>query len=737
MARQAAELAEFEQSREAVGYARQLFKRHAKAAESSNGLAQCEYLDGYLLWRFGDLLSSADTLKRALNKFRKLGDEVNEAVCEYQLGVTLATNLQVDDAWEHVDAARQKFERLNLGIEVARADVSLAKMARHEGRSTDAENRLIGSLAIFEKAGLAMEAADAIQALADIYIADHRPVEAEPLLREGLRRYQRLRRETGAAFCETGLAKVLRDLAQPGEALALALSAIRRFDAIRYKLPNPRSRESWALSQHDAQTVALEIAAESRDARLTAELIETARSQGFPVGSQDLSNPKPDRMGEAPAPGLSVVNSLPLATVRPIMVEGVTKIGRTRDALELTSVAADIGGDRSWWWGTWQVGERLWWSLLRPGKIVEAGSISVAEDSAAWQAIDDWHGALPLDESAGARTRRVRGGPLFDRVAEERLADRLGQALLPPSLREALSSRSAADKPIPLMVASCGLLGRIPVAALGIGNNRRVMEAAIIRMAPAAGLIAALSQEIRAGRRGTGGPGSLHVGVFDPAAGQELPYAAQLQASAGALISLQAKTATRKGLADALRSVIVQPGQPGLFVYAGHARMPTLGISLLCLHRPSREVSNCPIGNCCGGDPLSVEDLLSARPEAGDYAYPMPGRVLLSGCDTAGLWASGAGGEWMGLAPAFLWAGARIVLATLWPTLDHPNSLNFETALIRALKHDADPATSLRALQLEELDCWRQQTSMATADEVPAASPLLWAAYVAVGFASA
>jgi hypothetical protein len=83
MARRAAELAEFEQAREAVGYARQVFERHVKAVKSSNGLAQCGLMDGYLLWRFGDLLSSADALKRALNSFRKLGDEANEAACEY------------------------------------------------------------------------------------------------------------------------------------------------------------------------------------------------------------------------------------------------------------------------------------------------------------------------------------------------------------------------------------------------------------------------------------------------------------------------------------------------------------------------------------------------------------------------------------------------------------------------------------------------------------------------------
>ena len=117
--------------------------------------------------------------------------------------------------------------------------------------------------------------------------------------------------------------------------------------------------------------------------------------------------------------------------------------------------------------------------------------------------------------------------------------------------------------------------------------------------------------------------------------------------------------------------------------------------------------------------------------------YPMPGRVLLLGCDTAGAATLGAGGEWMGLAPAFLWAGARVVVATLWPTLDHPESLKFEAALVDVLKREVDPASSLRVLQLEALQDWRRMTLAAGVDSVPAGTPLVWAAYAAIGFAAA
>lgn len=412
--------------------------------------------------------------------------------------------------------------------------------------------------------------------------------------------------------------------------------------------------------------------------------------------------------------------------------------GDASGAIELTNVAAEIGGAGSWWWGTLQVEGRLWWSLARPGGIVELGSIGVEKGSIASQAVEEWYGALPLGGSAERIAEAVRAGSLSRRSSEQALSDRLGLALLPPPLREALMSRSEGDEPLSLVVAPCGLLGRIPAAALGIGDGRRVIEAAVVRMAPPIALIAALAQEAEAGRRGLGGPGPLHVGVFNPAAGPALPQAARLEAAAGAVISLSGKNATKDKLREALQMTVIEPGQPGLFIYAGHARLPTFGLSLICLHRPDGRAPSCPIGDCCGGDPVTVGDLLFPRAGGWQGRYPMPGRVLLFGCDTSGASSLGAGGEWIGLAPAFLWAGARNVVATLWPALDDPETLAFETALVDVLKEDADPAMSLRKLQLEALRKWRAGVNPAAgSDGVPRGSPLIWAAYAAIGFLSA
>jgi tetratricopeptide (TPR) repeat protein len=739
-ARKYAETGQFQEARELAGYARQLFERYPDLADSAYGFANCDFLDGYLYWRFGALVESEASLKKALVAFRDLGAESYAASCQHQLGVTLAAMGALHDAWDHIDDAHRTFVRLGQSIEAARSEVTLAKLAQGEKRTEEAERLLRAAIATFRAASLTQENADALEALARIYIADSRPVEAEPLLREALRMYRSLGARQGVAFCEEQLAAVLRELAQPDEALSLALSAIRGFDAIRYGLDNPMSRNAWARYQHKAQSLAMEIASERGDVHLISEVIEAARSQTIPALDKpfpgDQVRPPPEKKDLGPPPGLSAVDALKLSPPRPVSVAGLSRLaaGDASNAVELTKAAAEIGGSNAWWWGTLQIEGRLWWSLLRPDGIVEAGSVEIERRSPETQAILEWIAALPLGNSAERIAEVVRAGPLSERSTEQVFSDRLGRVLLPSSLREALMSRSEEDEPLSLVVAPCGLLGAISIAALGIGDGRRVIEAAVVRLAPAVALIAALAQEAEGGRRGFGGPGPLHVGVFDPAAGPSLPQAGRLGATAGACVALSGRNATPDKLRDALQTTIVEPGQPGLFLYAGHARRPTFGLSLLCLHRPDGQRPSCPVGDCCGGDPVTIGDLLTPREDGGRGRFSMPGRVLLFGCDTSGASDLGAGGEWMGLAPAFLWAGARNVVATLWPTLDDPETLAFETALVDVLKRDPDPAASLRKLQLEALRMWRAGSGSAGTDGVPQGSPLIWAAYAAIGF---
>ncbi len=76
--------------------------------------------------------------------------------------------------------------------------------------------------------------------------------------------------------------------------------------------------------------------------------------------------------------------------------------------------------------------------------------------------------------------------------------------------------------------------------------------------------------------------------------------------------------------------------------------------------------------------------------------------VTLSGCETAkGRDVPGEG--ILGLARAFRFAGARCVVATLWPVADRPTASLME-GLYRRLHRGEDPAEALRGLRTERLN---------------------------------
>jgi CHAT domain-containing protein len=138
---------------------------------------------------------------------------------------------------------------------------------------------------------------------------------------------------------------------------------------------------------------------------------------------------------------------------------------------------------------------------------------------------------------------------------------------------------------------------------------------------------------------------------------------------------------------------------------------------------------------------LAGEDILSAHALFSNAApLPMPARVLLSACSSAGATGAG-GGEWLGLTAAVLWRGARQVIATNWPIWDTPFTTSFDHKLALRLQHDADPAVTLRELQLEALSDWRDSEHDLSDHEengLPYSArdipfPLIWAAYTCVG----
>jgi CHAT domain len=146
---------------------------------------------------------------------------------------------------------------------------------------------------------------------------------------------------------------------------------------------------------------------------------------------------------------------------------------------------------------------------------------------------------------------------------------------------------------------------------------------------------------------------------------------------------------------------------PGLLAYVGH-------------------VSNASDDVPANASLVLDDDSLSARDLLYDKEprrWPMPSRVALIGCGSGGARAP----EWLGLAPASLWAGAQIVAATSWDLIDEADTWRLADEVVSVLHRSADPAAEWREHFIRHLAEWKSQRGP---------SPLSWAAIQFIGLAT-
>jgi len=296
----------------------------------------------------------------------------------------------------------------------------------------------------------------------------------------------------------------------------------------------------------------------------------------------------------------------------------------------------------------------------------------------------------------------------------------LGAWLLPERLQAALAERlDRGDAPLRLLVGASPELIGVPWALLGVpeaglapgGDLRRVLEAAVVSVVPSAALLDALEA--------TTLPDQLSlvpvvVSVCDPLG--DLANSRQVPAGTTSLLacpgSLHGPPAPRPAsvanLADALAHVV--PGGAGAFIYHGH-------------HDPPDPKSPADTGGFRLFDPASAQ--VESFPAKLFLEHPGPHRpncprlAMPFGCETL---AGHDSPEWTSMTPALLWAGARHVVATLWPILDTPATGAFEASVIAELTRSDDPAAALRQCQLAALEDHRSRPA-------PANAPYVWAAY--------
>jgi len=415
-----------------------------------------------------------------------------------------------------------------------------------------------------------------------------------------------------------------------------------------------------------------------------------------------------------------------------LFVPGDSELGRLAPDLEpagrvvLAEVAEAVAGGEWWWWGSWAAGAQLYWSLIGHAGTVEAGAIPMASLEPVLNRLLE---ALPtpLAGETSGNADRARKGALAKPETALDLLSELGALIIPATLRHLALASAATGQPLSLVVAPASPLGRVPFGLLGLGKpGTHLAHGAIIQL----GLPAALLEQVRL-RQPAPCNGQV-LSVIDPC-GQEtespdtqvaepaedktlsLLGRGQLQEMGVtrwawlqhspvlsrnehldelATVTDQAKQATISELNKALRTT-----SAGVLAYIGHVR-----------HGSDDAPANASL--VLDDDDLLARDLLYP----GKHRWPMPPRVALLGCGSGGAQAP----EWLGLAPAAVWAGAEVVAATAWDLIGDAETWHLADEVVSILVQSPDPAAEWRQRLIGHLAAWTTH--------VDAPSPLSWGA---------
>jgi len=812
-------LGRLSEARAAYGTAREVFDAHGQPAEA----ARCVLGVGDVELRLGRLSEARAAYGTAREVFDAHGQPAEAARCVLGVGDVELRLGRLSEAGAAYGTAREVFDAHGQPLYAASCLLGVGQVEVGFGRFEDARIAFGTAREVFDAHGQPVSAALCVLGVGSVERRLGRFSEARIAYGTAREVFDAHGQPVEAALCVVGLGRVEVGLGRFEEGLGLVLEGLMTVESLRYRLVRSAERVAWSRAWADIYELALELAARLGDASLVTELIEIARIQAVPAAGRSGA-------GGVVALGLDVVladvaaskQAGPWASrgmvLRPaaheaLVSRGDALLGRARAAVDarfelappprvtvgrrwrlgellgqsalegvealsadsevvlagsvdLDELRARFGASKAWWLGLWRVGGWLYWSLIGPGGVVEAGRVEWRQDL-----IDRLAQAVmrPTEEEIAASRqvdpalqeellRRVMGarvatGPLLGdpqaaracfpgalrrrfpmlarlcpppvvdpHAAEGLMAGELGAWLLPERLQSVLAGHMDSDDgPLRLLVGASPELVGVPWALLGVpaaglareGDPRRLLEAAVVSVVPSAALLDALEasgppDDILAAPR-------VIVSVCDPLG--DLANSRQVPAGTTSLLACpgsvtgppRPRPASVANLAQALAGVV--PGGPGVFVYHGH-------------HDPPDPTSPADTGGFRLFDPATSQ--VESFPARMFLEHPGPGRpncprlAMPFGCDTL---AGHDSPEWTSMTPALLWAGARHVAATLWPILDNPATATFEASLIATFADSDDPPVALRELQLAALIDYRTRPGTSSS------APYIWAAY--------
>jgi tetratricopeptide (TPR) repeat protein len=700
--------------------------------------------------------AALDMLNAAEEIFAAQGKELDVALCRGNKVKALVELRDFDAAEIELAAARRILAGYDQPDRIAPLDIheTLLRRARGErpAAEPDDEDDILADSSAEDthrelaEALLAFEANDFTTAIAKGERVAARFGELQmPVLQAQALHNLALARMTAIAL--SGEAEI----DQAAAPLADIVAAVDVLEAHPQHFRSVADRGRWAASMGSVVALAFCLAHAVGRHGQAAELLERVRAQGLP----DL---------DATAAGIGLgggVASDSSGTVE--APTGDPLLDEVRRALQDLSVTAApvgdvatatrvVGGPGAWRWTLWQASGFVLWTVREPTGRVHSGFVPVegprrdistlplfAQEFAA--KMDDAGPVLQrLRDAQGvatdgvAKQEAVRAGFLVtdpdDREPDE--AWELGRLLIPGVLAGQLRRRlRLGAPPLPLVIAPAPGLARLPYGLLALEPRsrtvplgRRLVEAAVVTIAPPSGIVDAV-----AARPPAPGPRPVRFAVVDPTA--DLPHAASLVARrpdvaqpdgplfGGATVQATAPAAqapTKDAIVAAFRALTA--GAPGVLLWAGHAR-------------PGED-----------GEPLDEGWLLPATDEAGARlrvkdllleGLHAPSRAVLSGCSTVG--GIDELNEWWGLPVSVLFGGASAVLACAWDMIDSPAAADLAAELVGVARDADDLATALREVQLRSLREWAERRTVDRtfrSDETDR-HPHLWAAWTVVG----
>ncbi len=683
---------------------------------------------GAAYYGLGDLSRARHSVDDALAAATRLSSQAAQAQAHNNLGAVLGAQGSYAPALNEALLAGTLWKDAGEESRAAHSRANAAKMLLRLGRAEEAAPLLEGALAEFRESGEIENQAYATNLLGELHLARGSPTKALAAHRQALALAEETDSTEERWSAHAGIAAALEAAGSRREASREMNAALDEVERTRTRLLTGDLKMRFLAERIDLFERALALVLPSgrslrpEEVATAFAIAERSRSRSL-LDALAIPDPRSgksddpldhqrvdarDRFGEALA-GLARADS-PAARAA-----ARADVDKTRATLERLEIQA-----------------RARFESERPGSLPEARPVALAKlqqsvlrddealleyfvgKSGAWVFAITKHRAsvqaLPppaeIAEKAAAFLESTAGstapGPDGNAASRERDAsESLGHALIPFELPDGAH----------LLVAPDGPVHHVPFEALRIAG-KFLVETREVAVVPSAATLAQLRGP--RSRFANGAPipaASGLLGVADPALGDErarlpqLPFARREVEGIAALFP-QDETKLLIG-SDATRSNVLGGGPGRRYLhFATHAWLDP---------ESPRDT-----GLWLGADPpgkggalLGVDDIL-ALPLSADL-------VVVSACR------SGDGellrGEGLaGLTRAFLDAGSRAVVVSLWDVPDQ-STADFMVDFYGALVHGQEPAAALRASKLHFL-----------ASDVPGRSRVLrWAPFILVG----